>query len=547
MMGALLPALVALALVLCLLPFVGKGFTIDDPLFLWLAQHIQASPGDPFGFYVNWSEGPLPMHAVTMNPPGMGYLLAAAGGIVGWSERALHAVVMIPAAVASLSTFGLARRLGGDPLSATAIAVLTPVFLVSATTVMADTTLLAFWCGGLWCFLAGLDSRRSAWLWLSGVLILCAALTKYFGIALVPLLAVYLWLREPRWMLAWGVLLLPLAGLLGHELWLDGMYGHSVLLAGFSHATAGGDPSQLTGGARLLVGLAFAGGCLPVALALAPWLWTRRVHVVVAGLLALAVADAVLGFGLGPFSLLGLGKWPVAVALQFLVMWVAGVAVAGLALSELREREPDAVLLALWLLGTLVFAIFLNWTQSARTFLPAAPALGILLARRLAAREVGWRAGPGFAVAACAVLAFSVAAADARWASQVRDVAARVGERFVGPQHRTFGIGHWGLQWYLEAEGVHTIDYRRDRFEPGDLLVEPGSGYAIRSPDAAAFALLEVFEHPEGGILHTMSPEIGVGFHAGGGSPLPWAFGRPAPDFYRVWRARRAFVYPREP
>ena len=150
-------------------------------------------------------------------------------------------------------------------------------------------------------------------------------------------------------------------------------------------------------------------------------------------------------------------------------------------------------------------------------------------------------------MAACAGLAFGVAAADARWADQVREVAVRVGERFIDPQHRTFAIGHWGLQWYLEAEGARSLDYSRDRLVPGDLLVEPSLGYAIRPPDPSAFALLEVLEHPEGGVLHTMAPEIGVAFHAGGGSPLPWAFGDPAPDFYRVWRATRKFVYPRKP
>jgi hypothetical protein len=228
-------------------------------------------------------------------------------------------------------------------------------------------------------------------------------------------------------------------------------------------------------------------------------------------------------------------------------MVVAGVAVVVLALSQLRRREPDDVLLALWVLGTLAFAIFLNWTQSARTFLPAAPALGILVARRFSERGVYWGAGPWAAVGVCAVLAVGVAVADARWAGQVRDVAGQVGERWVGPEHRTFAMGHWGLQWYLEAEGVRTIDYRRDRLKPGDVLIEPGFSYAVRSPDADAFELIELLEHPKGGVLHTMAPEIGVGFHAGGGSPLPWAFGSPAPDRYRVWRAKRVFAYPREP
>src|SRR6185437_8465273 len=46
--------LLALAAALILLPFLGKPFNIDDPLFVWAAQQIHSHPFDPYGFHVNW-------------------------------------------------------------------------------------------------------------------------------------------------------------------------------------------------------------------------------------------------------------------------------------------------------------------------------------------------------------------------------------------------------------------------------------------------------------------------------------------------------------
>ena len=68
----------------------------------------------------------------------------------------------------------------------------TPVFLVSATTVMCDVWLLALWVWSVDCWLRGLEERHSYWLLLlASLLVAAAALTKYFGVSLVPLLAAY--------------------------------------------------------------------------------------------------------------------------------------------------------------------------------------------------------------------------------------------------------------------------------------------------------------------------------------------------------------------
>jgi hypothetical protein len=52
--------LLALTL-LCLLPFVGKAFHIDDTLFVWAAKHITKKPLDPYGFSVVWYKTEQPM------------------------------------------------------------------------------------------------------------------------------------------------------------------------------------------------------------------------------------------------------------------------------------------------------------------------------------------------------------------------------------------------------------------------------------------------------------------------------------------------------
>src|ERR1700691_4071250 len=90
----------ALLVLVCLAPFIGKPFNIDDPLFLWTARQIQSHPFDPYGFNVNWYGWESPMWEVTKNPPLAGYYLALSAANLGWSECALHLALLLPAVAA---------------------------------------------------------------------------------------------------------------------------------------------------------------------------------------------------------------------------------------------------------------------------------------------------------------------------------------------------------------------------------------------------------------------------------------------------------------
>src|SRR5438105_3310632 len=74
----------------CLLPWAGKPFHIDDPLFVWAARHIAAHPLDPYGFDVLWDDTHVHMADLTQNPPGACYWLALIGSLFGWGEVQLH-------------------------------------------------------------------------------------------------------------------------------------------------------------------------------------------------------------------------------------------------------------------------------------------------------------------------------------------------------------------------------------------------------------------------------------------------------------------------
>src|SRR5438105_12311858 len=138
------------------------------------------------------------MFAIMLNPLLNAYYIALAAKFIGWSELAMHGAFLVPAVAAVLGTFFLAQRLSGSPLLGALLMLFTPVFLVSATTVMCDVWLLALWIWSIHCWLRGLE-RHSYWLLLlASLLAAAAALTKYIGVSLFPLLAVYTLVRERR-------------------------------------------------------------------------------------------------------------------------------------------------------------------------------------------------------------------------------------------------------------------------------------------------------------------------------------------------------------
>src|SRR6266480_5625702 len=254
------------AVIAALGPFLNKAFHIDDPLFLWIAQQVSQHPGDPYRFSLNWYGTAQPMFSVMQNPPLSSYYMALAATFLGWSEPAMHGAFLVPAVAATLGTFFLARRLCDSPLLAALLTLFTPVFLVSATGVMCDVWLLALWVWSVESWLRGLERHSYRFLLLASVLAAAAALTKYFGASLVPLLAVYTLVQDRRLTSRLLFLLIPVAVIGIYEVMTKAKYGQGLFSGAMIYPWEGTAKTEKQLSGQFLTGLSFTGGCLFSAL-----------------------------------------------------------------------------------------------------------------------------------------------------------------------------------------------------------------------------------------------------------------------------------------
>ena len=530
---------------LCLLPFSGRAFHVDDPLFVWSGQQIAKHPLDPYGFNVVWDFYSEPMSEVTKNPPLACYYAAAIGSIAGWSERALHLGFLLPAVVLVLGVYRLSTRFTRSPLIATMAALLTPAVMVSASSVMCDVMMLAFWVWASVLWMEGFDDGKRSYLIASSLLLTMGALTKYFGICLFPLLLAYSIVRKRR--LGWWVLyfLMPILVLAAYQLWTTTLYGHAM----FSQAVDFSQKEQTVNGKASLLASAFVcasfvGGCTLSALLFSPFVWGWKklgVGLLVAALCTLTLARGWVG--LGHYSLVVREcfreGWAIP-AIQLTVAISAGIAVLVLGLSELRQwRNSDSLFLGLWLTGTFVFAGYVNWSINGRSVIPLIPAAGILLARRL--DHLSFDASPrlqrklALSLVLSGVISLWVTKADSEWASSAREASEIIQQQTDRGTQTVWFEGHWGFQYYMQLWGARPVDFLRSETRAGDVLIVPESNAAsFPLPSAQVLSSSGLLSIKLAQPLSTMRWRKGAGFYSSFYGFLPFAFGRPPVEQYYV-------------
>ncbi|MGA2374897.1 MAG: glycosyltransferase family 39 protein [Candidatus Sulfotelmatobacter sp.] len=537
--------LLAVAVFACLAPFSGKPFNIDDTLFVYEARQIAQHPLDPFGFKVNWYLDAIPMAYETRNPPLASYYSAAAAIFVGWSERALHLAFLLPALATIWGTYRLAQRLTNSPLLAAMATLLTPGFLVSANSVMCDTMALALWLWAIIFWIEGFEPQKPHYLAVSAALITLCALTKYFGIALIPLLAVYSLARQRRigsW--AW-YLLVPIVALTGYQHWTKAVYGLRMITFAAHIATGVRQGRHASILANALVDLSFVGGCALPALTFAPFIWARKKILAVCVLSALAAflistGRISLGETLGPSDFYR--HW-FLVGIQLTLFIAAGFSVMALAAADAwKRRDADSLLLMLWVLGTFIFTGFVNWTINARSVLPLIPAAGILLARRVDALPTPSIRSRAAMLAMPLALAGAVSLwltwADTKLADSARTAATLIEQKTRNQPGTVWFMGHWGFQYYMESFGARAVAVNDPPQRPGDYLavVESNRLFEIRPEFVTS---REVIEIPMRLGITSAQSQLGAGFYSADTGPLPFAIGPIPPERYELIRLGR--------
>ena len=528
----------------CLAPFLGKAFFIDDTLFLRAAQQIQKHPLDFYGFNINWYGYTTPMTAAMDNPPLTSYYIAFVTSFLGWSEWALHLAFLLPALAAVWGIYTLAKNYCERPFTATLVALLTPVFLISATAVMCDVMQLAFWVWTLVFFEKGLRTESRAALITSGILGGLAFLTKYLALSLIPLLLAYGFCRKRRF--GWWLVapLIPLLFVAIYEWLTFRLYGEGLLFAAAHDATRLQASYYIIPWEKVIVGLSFAGACFLSVLLYAPVLWGRRIFLVIPCLMA---ASLLILPRMATYTSL---MWKVDGGLHWgMFFYVATLVVAGLYVFLLagmdvwEHRDAVSILLLLWLSGMFVFTVALNWTIDGRSLLPAVPAVGILTARRLESKSVHPKPEFSFRLFAPAffagVVSLLLVQADCRLADSLRASALQLGAKYRLPGKTTWFNDHWGVQYYLELYGAKVMDCKSPRFSPGDdLLVLDTWGFHaedFETNHSIRLRLLQTGEIAGRRCLSTADREADAGFYGTCVGVLPFAVGDVPPQIFKVY------------
>ena len=537
--AAIIPVVVTMV---CLVPFVGKAFHIDDPLFIWSAKQIQINPADFYGFSVNWVGWEMPMAEVTKNPPLACYYVALVGLLLGWSEVALHTAFLVPAVAAALGMYYLAKQFCSRPVLAALAAVLTPVFLVSSTNIMCDIMMLSLWVWAVALWVRGIKADKQLSLLFAAVLIAICALTKYFGISLLGLLFVYSLMQKRKLGLWVLFLLIPVAVLAGYQWVTYGLYGRGLLLDAASYATEHRWEENVVLFSKGLMGLTFTGGCIITGLFYIPLLWSRRF--VTAGIFLMILFVLALTFAeeIGEFSVQDADgvKWGFFVQLG--LMTAAGVSILGLGGADFWEhRDADSLLLLLWIFGTFIFASFINWAVNARSILPMVPAAGILLVRRIDRRSKAGRWAGSWRVVwplvPAAVVALLVCWADYAWANTSRSAATAIHKRFENRRGNVWFQGHWGFQYYMQTNGYQAFDFKRPKVMSGDVVIVPSNNSFTENPPEKLVRPGGVFRFAPWRCLAMMKGSLGAGFYADGWGPLPFVVGPVKPEVYYIYIA----------
>ncbi|MCK6524909.1 hypothetical protein L6R49_26190 [Myxococcota bacterium] len=405
----LLPLLLALGLVA---PFLDKPPHIDDPNFLVLARGAALDPWRPHDILINWQGTTERAFDVLSNPPGIAWWLAP------WVDAPVvvqHLVMWPWLLVVAWGAARLGEALVGEAEGATALLLTSPLLLLAAQALTPDLPLAACALAGLGGFLT---AGRGAWAF--ALLAGCAALFRYSGICLIPLLLFAGWQRG-RLSAAWPVVL-PTLGLALHDLHAYGAW-HMMAMTGFQSVSD--TPHELA--RKGIAAVATLGGAALLPLALAH----RRGWI-----------GAGLGLVVGGVGVTLSDQTGVAAAATLL-----SCAAGGAGLASLRLSTPADRLLWCWGVGGLLFLLTLRFA-AARYWLPfwAGPALATL-------RLHPPRGAVAVACGLQAVLALGLSVDDRAMARAWARAAERVASLGVGELS-----GHWGWQHALEARGWRSLE-----------------------------------------------------------------------------------------
>ncbi len=431
--------LIVAVVVLIRLPFLNQAVQGDDVYYLAQAQHAQIDPAHPkhfqylvTGIDVDFTGFPHPPLDAWM----LGALLFLFGDI---REIPFHAAYIVLSLIAAISMLSLARRFSAHPVWATLLFVAAPAFVINGGSFESDLPFLAFWMLGITLFIRAVDQRSIPLLAAAALGLALAAMASYQAFVSAPILFVYLWYNQRRWIPAWVASLTAPIVVAVYQI--------------IERQSTGSTPAFVLAGYLSKYGFEAFRHKIENALAL-----TSHTGWIVFPVLAIWVFRASWIWGLAA----ALGGVFIDANPLFWLSFAAGVMV----IASCVHSKPD--FLEAWVVIFFAFALAVFFAGSARYLLPmAAPVILIV------SRQGRWLRS---AFAAQLTVSLALAVVNYEHWEGYRQFANAL--KTQAANKRVWVNGEWGLRYYFEAEGALPVA-RGQAIHPGDMLITSDLSYPV--------------------------------------------------------------------
>jgi hypothetical protein len=507
-MKSWVPGAVLIALVLCsVVPFAARAVYLDEHLYLHIAESAIVNdwrfPQDTQWIFFGTRLDNLAIHT---HPPVGEYFLALMLKFLGpFEEIRFRLIWGIFSLITVLGFHRVARHFTKNPVAVAALFAVSPAFFVISPTLMMDMPMLAFFLLGLGFYLDNLEGKQRRLL----PAVTCFTLSAGTGYTiLAPMGCLFIWaISQRRPIRELGALAVAPAALLA---WLVAMKIHFGVLPAIGVVEYLTEHFSLLG--NLLPIFSFLGG-----VSLFPWLFLALVDIPHKRWLAiLSVTIAAL------LSLLH--DWPGWQArIWFVALASSGIGLLIAFIFKSMPRDSDEFpaargLLLLWAPATLLFFFLSAEMICARYILLCLPPIFLIAFNNMR------RAAAIPAIAVTLILSIAIAAGDYRFVNSYRDWVAQTIVPLQRQGFRIWSATESGLRFYLEKNGIATLDNLDVRPRGGDLIVRQAS-FAYGLSDQLGSLLLPIWKTDLGDRypIRTFVAAAGAGFHDSRFGPVPFS------------------------
>jgi 4-amino-4-deoxy-L-arabinose transferase-like glycosyltransferase len=517
------------------IPFINKPFHIDDPLFVWTAEHINKNFLDFYSYEINWYGVPSMMHDVMKNPPLISYIYSLLLAGMSINEINTHLIVLMFAILFIIGIYKLAAELNSPAFMSSIIALASPVFLISCTTVMSDIPMLCASTWGIYFWVKGLGESSSKHLVFSVICISIAMLTKYYGVFAIPILIIYTIIRSRKEYKKMLFMLVPLAIAILYEYISFLLYGKGLIINAAKYAMEERLINNIL--FNLFVSCSFIGGCCVITIPLLEWSSKKyEIKIILPIIIITSILAVFSGILWMPYEENANSKD--IITMNALIFVTNGLIIIYIALRALlRNNNPRTILLCSWIITTVLFAVQFNWTINGRTILPMVPALSILVACEIS-RKI--QLGRGLekiifilSIIISLIVSITLAMSDYDMARTNKIVAERI-MNGIGKSRNVYFQGHWGFQYYMEKMGGIPISIGHTKMKRGDIIIIPENNtniVIVKNKNIREIGRITIESRKWPTVMNNI---VMAGFYSYEWGPLPYVYGAKSNEVFVV-------------